>query len=298
MPEYYTKYPTRVLNFGMNQYTYVCVRRTPPISKCLGQLQYSCTECYDNVGEILHDGVRGTLEYLGDHGNVEMNVMVDLPARTGSGSSSSFVVAMTAGMRQLRGESWNYQSICRDAIKIEREVLGEAGGVQDQIAAAYPGFNIINLSDRGIERVAYDDDFLQLIVDRCVLFYLGRERKSFKIAAEYSKAEALENQHRIREIAEDGYEAIMRGDYELLRHAIDESWEQKKRISPLISTPEVDSYVGQIRDLGGATKLMGSGGAGFIMTLLPESADKVEFIQAVKLHAVDVGLDREGVVIL
>jgi D-glycero-alpha-D-manno-heptose-7-phosphate kinase len=205
---------------------------------------------------------------------------------------------MMAGMRSLREETWSYKTICRDAIKIEREVLGESGGVQDQVAASYPGFNIINLSDRGMECVTYNDDFLDLIVDRCVLFYLGRERKSFKIAQEYNKAEALDNQHRIREIAEDGYDAIMRGDYELLRDAVDESWNEKRRISPLISTPEVDSYVGQIRDLGGATKLMGSGGAGFIMTLLPESADKVEFTQSIKLHAVDVGLDTEGVTIL
>jgi D-glycero-alpha-D-manno-heptose-7-phosphate kinase len=103
-------------------------------------------------GAIEHPSVRACLEFLGVDEGVEIHHVADLPARTGLGTSSAFTVGLLLALYALKEQMRNKQALALDAIHVEQEVIREAVGSQDQISAAFGGFNRINfLSDGGFE---------------------------------------------------------------------------------------------------------------------------------------------------
>ncbi len=81
---------------------------------------------------------------LGIREGVEIHHVADLPARTGLGTSSAFTVGLLLGLYALQDKMRDKQALAADAIKVEQEFLQEAVGAQDQVVAAYGGFNRIN----------------------------------------------------------------------------------------------------------------------------------------------------------
>ena len=103
----------------------------------------------ENVNQnsaIEHPSVRACLKYLGVEEGVEIHHVADLPARTGLGTSSAFTVGLLLGLYALRDQMRNKHALASDAIHVEQEVIREAVGSQDQISAAYGGFNRINFN--------------------------------------------------------------------------------------------------------------------------------------------------------
>ena len=70
----------------------------------------------------------------------EWRQMTDLPARSGLGTSSSFAAAMLLAFYAIKGKYIDKKRLAEEAIYLERELCGESGGVQDQMAASYGGF--------------------------------------------------------------------------------------------------------------------------------------------------------------
>src|SRR5208282_6442530 len=92
---------------------------------------------------IEHPSVRGCLQFLGVSDGVEIHHVADLPARTGLGTSSAFTVGLLLGLYGLKDQMRDKHSLATDAIHVEQDLIGEAVGSQDQVTAAYGGFNRI-----------------------------------------------------------------------------------------------------------------------------------------------------------
>ena len=73
----------------------------------------------------------------------------DLPARSGLGTSSSFAVGMLNAFYALKGKYADKKKLADESIHLERVLCNEAGGWQDQIAAAFGGMNRINFNKDG-----------------------------------------------------------------------------------------------------------------------------------------------------
>src|SRR5205814_1266270 len=73
----------------------------------------------------------------------------DLPARSGLGSSSAFTVGLLHAIYALRGMISSKRELACEAIHIERDILKENVGVQDQIATAFGGLNKISIRQDG-----------------------------------------------------------------------------------------------------------------------------------------------------
>lgn len=201
--------------------------------------------------------------------------MADLPARTGLGSSSTLAVALLHGLIAYKGIYIKTSDLAKEAIRIEREVLKEEGGYQDQIAAAYGGTSLIEFFKDGsycVNPLPLTSKRLQEINESILLVYTRKQRNSFEILKEnrdqrISKSDLVS---KLARYAQTGAEILCSDkNLEEFGHLLDKGWELKKHISQA-SLPEIDSIYEEAKSSGAwGGKLMGAGKGGFLMLLAP-----------------------------
>jgi D-glycero-alpha-D-manno-heptose-7-phosphate kinase len=223
--------------------------------------------------------------------------MSDLPAQTGIGSSSSFIVGLLNAYYALKGERADAVNLARMAIAIERNILKEAGGCQDQIWAAYGGLNSIHINESGyfdVRPLPVGEDFIADFLDRSILIYTGDSRMSYELA----QSHCGKKKDDIAELAHKGLKAFYLQDINTIGLLLLDAWKAKKKISPMISSPEVDSLYNNLLEdgmIGG--KLLGAGGSGFIYGIVRENC-KTKFRDKYPDRFVDIGISKEGSMIL
>jgi D-glycero-alpha-D-manno-heptose-7-phosphate kinase len=142
LPFYYEKRDYgAVVSAAINKY--ICVTVNRKLDNDI-RISYSKTEMVESVESIEHPAVREALRLFDIDKGIEIVSISDIPSRgTGLGSSSTFVVALLHALHSFRGEFVNQDELAREAVKIEREILKEPGGKQDQYLAAYGGVNLV-----------------------------------------------------------------------------------------------------------------------------------------------------------
>ena len=104
---------------------------------------YSKIENVKNYNQIKHNAVKQILKYYNVNEGLEIHYDGDLPARSGMGSSSCFVVGLLHALMKLKNKKINSNILKNKSIFLERNLMNENVGLQDQIAASYGGFNSI-----------------------------------------------------------------------------------------------------------------------------------------------------------
>ena len=294
---YYQNFSTELIGFCIDKYCYLSVRKTPSILDYNTKVSYSITETVDKNKDIKHDGVRGVLEFLKmNNTGLEISHNSDLPAQTGTGSSSSFVVGLLNAIYALNKKSVSKKQLADEAILIERQLLNEAGGIQDQIWAAYGGFNSISMNNDGykVRPMPLSEDFLQMFLDHSVLIYTGRSRKSFQIAKSHDTTDSIEHKHEIKKLSKDAYKAFQNEDLFTIGYFLNRSWIEKKKISNMINSPHVDEIYEDLYNNGMKGKLLGSGGSGFIFGIFENIDDKNKMVEKYKKLNVNFNFDFDG----
>ena len=268
-----------MLTSTINRYVYASIRNLPPFFQHKTRVVWSKVELVSNNLDLENPAVRGMLEYFNKHDvGYEIHHQGDLPARSGMGSSSAFIVgllnahAALTGLRSSRAVSHEFaESLAKTAIRIEREFVGDTVGIQDQYASALGGVRLLEIDQAGevYPRGCFIDKCDKLN-DNLVLFFMGTTRH----ASEIAKAQVAEiGEHRdameqLREQAHHGYRILTggapMGDCPLL---LKEAWQIKRRLSPVISSSRIDRMVdGLLANGADAAKIIGAGGGGFVLT--------------------------------
>lgn len=296
---FYRDWGSLIIGFTIDKYCYVATRYTPKIMDYFTRINYSITETVDNNHDVLHNGVRGVLDYLKIDKGVEISCFLDLPARSGIGSSSAFVVACLIAMYYHRdGKIPSKKQIAKDAIYVERTVLQESGGEQDQIAISYGGVNSIDIKPNGdffVRPLPLSPEFLQYFKDHLVLFYLS-QRQSFKIAAsvDFCDENAIIHKKEILRLSKEAYRRFENEDLRSIGSLLDESWQHKKSVSNLTSNTEIDIYYQKAKDLGSwGGKICGAGGGGTILFLVPPEK-RQSLIDQIGLPNIDFNFSFNG----
>lgn len=293
---YYSNNGSLLIGFTIDKYCYITVRKTPKILGYKTRVAYSKVEVVNNNSKVEHNGVRGVLDYLNIKYGVDISHISDIPSQTGTGSSSSFIVGLLNSFYALKGKHPTPKQLADEAIYIERNLLNESGGIQDQIWAAYGGFNSININKTGsfeVKPLPVSEEFIEKFLSRCVLIYMGKTRKSYSIA----RANDNNNKHKenIQKIANLGYNSFLDQNIDSVADLLDRSWKEKKLISNLISNNEIDARYKELKNngvIGG--KLLGSGGSGFMFGILHESVDKSDFKKKYRSNFLDFDLSLKG----
>ena len=141
LPGFYREHGGAVLSTAINKYVYVNINKKFDDGV---RVAYSRTEEVSNVAEIEHELFKATFQQMGLTGGVEVATIADIPSRgTGLGSSSSFTVGLINAVAAFQGRYVSAEEMARESSRIEIEVCGAPIGKQDQYAAAYGGFNLI-----------------------------------------------------------------------------------------------------------------------------------------------------------
>lgn len=263
--EFYSQHGSLLVGTTINKYFYTSFRFRPPILDRHSIISYSKLETVSNNLSIEHPVVREALRKYHIHSGVDIHLIADISSRTGLGGSSAFCVSLLYLLEQLTNDKVDKKYIGRLAIYFERELLRESGGIQDQIWATYGGFNSIEIEKDGgfyVKPMPLSHDFKEYLNQSMVLVFTEENKRTNDVAISHEHKDKIN----IKQLAHEGYRALV-GEYsEDVGRLLLESWEEKKKISPLISTPKIDEIAQAMMDLGCyGVKLLGSGGGGFLL---------------------------------
>lgn len=250
---------------------------------------------------------RSVLEDATHSGGAEVVLHCDAPPGSGLGSSSSLIVAMCAALCEAAGEAPTPYELAERAWRIERVDLGIPGGMQDQYAAAFGGFNFIEFGVDGVlvnplrlpaDVLAELHGSLLLVptptVVRRSMGILTRqvaayERKDEQVLAALDLLKAHASSMKAR---------LLRGDLESVAALLHEGWVTKRRLAQGITTPEIDELYERARELGASGgKLLGAGGGGFLLLMAPFAArgDLARGLRASGVEPANFSFTRDGV---
>ena len=270
-PEYFKSYGGAVLSTTFDKYCYVSVRHLPRFFEYRNELIYSKTERVSHTSEIVHPAIRNAMQMMDMH-ELRLTYDADLPARSGLGTSSSFAVGMLNAFHALKGHYAGKRQLADEAIYLERELCAEAGGIQDQIAAAFGGMNRIDFDGDGyrVRPVIIAPERKRELNENLVMFFTGFSRFSADIQNNTVKA-MDQKQAELQEMKSlvDEAEAILtdrHADLDEFGRMLDHTWKLKRGISNGISTDTIDGMYERARRAGAlGGKLLGAGGGGFLL---------------------------------
>lgn len=276
-PVWYREHGGAVLATTIDKRCYITCRRLPPFFEFHSRVSYSRVENVRKNSEIGHPSVRGCLEYLGMEEGVEVHHVADLPARAGLGTSSAFTVGMLLGLYALREQTRDKGTLAKEAIHIEQDLLKESVGSQDQVCAAYGGFNRINFQTDGsieVNRVLAPKSRLAELEGHLALYFTGFARTASEIAQEQLRV-TLQREAELTKMLQlvDEAEKIVTSsscpldEFGKLLH---ENWKIKRTLTQKITNARIDEiYEAGLNAgaLGG--KLLGAGAGGFMLFYVP-----------------------------
>lgn len=288
-PEYFADKPGAVLGMAIDQHVYVSALNRPAFLKHQFQISYSKMERVTDIEEIEHPAIRAALLATDFTDPIDLNTLATLPSQTGLGSSATFMVGLLNLLYSIKGKARTKYELALEAIRIEREVLGHVCGVQDQLHAAFGGWNCFEFH-RGVIRqkpVLARQDTLERLTDSMFLVFTGQTRSA--PAAIASQLEATVS-GQIQDELEQAYAMVQKGlaiveeggedAVEAFGRLLHEGWMLKRRFSGAVTNPNIDGlYATGLQAGAYGGKLCGAGSGGFLLFVTPPER-RAEFLAA------------------
>ena len=301
-PAWYQENGGSVIGMAINRYCYISIRELPPFFEHKHRIVYSRIENVRDIAEIEHPAVRAVLQETDVRIGLELHHDGDLPARSGLGSSSSFTVGLLNAIHALKGQMVTKRFLAEEAIRIEQKVIVENVGSQDQVWAAYGGFNRIDFKQDDTFTVApviMPQGRKQDLMSHLMLFFTGFSRYASEIAkhkiANLKKKAA--HLHGIRAMVDEaqGILASPQADLALLGRLMHDGWRLKRELADTISTQAIDDIYQAGCDAGAlGGKILGAGGGGFILFFVDPARQQAVRERLANLIEVSFSIDHAG----
>lgn len=303
-PGFFQTHGGCTLSTTVNQYAYIL---THPVSECFGyklKASYAQTETVETLEQIQHPLIRETLRHLGLHTGVEVDHVADLPGRTGLGASSSFTLGLLNALHTMRGETPSRDQLAREAIHIERTLVGDPGGWQDQYAAAFGGLNRIDYTADGVRVTPLQlaAGRMEALESHLIVFYLGMVRSSNPILKEQEKRTGNNTAAllRLKDMTAQAQQILQSAaDLRDFGALLDDAWRLKQTLAPDISNNTIDAAYETARQAGAlGGKILGAGGGGFLLVFAEPRFHPQIIARLDQLHRVPLRFETGGARIL
>ena len=306
-PEWYLENGGVVISTTINKYIYISCRSLPPYFKHNHRISYSKIEQVKKISDIRHAVVKKALNKFKKKINkqgLEIHYDGDFPSRSGVGSSSSFAVGLLNVLNNFFNKKINKRELANESLYLERITLKETVGSQDQIAAAFGGFNEIKFLRNGKYQVTpliTNKKELKILQERFVLVFTGVRKKNGTantVAKAYiNKLNNIKKKYILEIIghAKKAKKLLHNKDYDAFGRLLDETWKMKKSLSGNMSNAKID----QMYDLGlrnGALggKLLGAGSAGYLLFYIPTKKKKNFLKKFEKFITISLKFENKG----
>ena len=286
-----------VFNSTINKYAYCTLVPRNDNMMFVKSRYYGRYKAKLNHGPLKFDGNMDLAKAVANHFEIEegfnIDIHSDVPAGSGLGGSSTMIVAIIAAVAEWQGKKLSKQKIAEVAYHLEREDIGLKGGKQDQYAAAYGGFNLLDVGETvKVNPVKIDSDIINELQCRSVMCFTGMSRESAKVIdsqiKSYNTGQNIDALDQSKRLAKEISETLVKGDIDDAGALLHESWEYKKKFSTSISNKHIDSLYNAAISKGAiGGKISGAGGGGF-MYFICKYDRKVDVLQELKKRGAEV----------
>jgi D-glycero-alpha-D-manno-heptose-7-phosphate kinase len=300
-PEWYLRNGGEVISSTINKYLYISCRELSDFFSHKYRIIYSKMEEVRKIQQIKHRVVRLILLKNKIKKNLEIHYNGDLPARSGMGSSSSFIVGLLNAINSFQNHNISKTKLAYDSIFLEQKILKECVGSQDQVACSFGGFNSIKFRKNNtflVNELDKNSIFKKNLNKNLVLLYSGRQRTAEKVAKRFIKKINSAKKQEINDIlglVKVAKELINNNDYYSFGQLLDESWRIKKKLDKDITNSFLDDIYNQAKFNGAVGgKILGAGAGGFFLFYVPENNRKYFIKKMSFLTHVPFAFESEG----
>jgi D-glycero-alpha-D-manno-heptose-7-phosphate kinase len=299
LPQYHKDKPGKVVGMAINKYCYILFRNGNNIMDYNFRIAYSKIELTKKVDQIEHRSVKYSAKFFKHTKSFDILHNGDLPAKSGLGSSSSFTVGMINIFRKINKLKITKKILAKNALKIEQDLSKEYVGCQDQVFAAYGGFNIINFKKNNYTVKKIDNQNTKKIINSMFLVFTGLTRLASKIEKNKIKniKKKSSNLEKIYQRAVLGENMLKSSTFKVKEFGrlMDESWQEKKKLSKNVSNKTIDRIYNIAKKEGAyGGKLLGAGGGGFICFLANKKNHNKIFNKLKSYKIIKPGICEEG----
>ena len=270
-PEYYKKSPGLVIGGTIDKYCYVSARFLPNVFKYKHRIVWSKNEVVKNNNQIVHPTVKAVFNHLKINQGLEIHYQGDLQKNSGLGTSSAFCVGLINSLKRLQNKGISKEILAKTAMNVEHNIMKEKCGSQDQIWAAYGGFNAIKFKGKSfkVSKLGINKSKLSNLSKNLFLIYTGINK--FSHIVEKDKISKLNKNlnylDKIYYLAKSfKYEIQNNKSNDFIGTILDEYWSIKKSLSNKVSNNKInDIYNEALKSGASGGKIIGSGGGGFLL---------------------------------
>lgn len=276
-PEYFLQHGGAVLATAIDKFSYITA--SPFLSRLFDysiRLSYRKVELVKNLDEIEHCVYRECLKFCGLDKDIELHNVADLPAFTGLGSSSAFTVSLLHALHSFKGEFIKPLELAYEAIYVERNLVKDKVGCQDQVLAAVGGFNLVEFraeDDIIINRVPISQQRLQEFEQHIFIVFTGIRRKAADVVEQqlHKVGDNTATLKEMRYMVDEGWDILTSNrplsEFGALLHR---AWLAKRSLDGVISNTEIDKIYQMGIEAGAwGGKLLGAGAGGFMLFFAP-----------------------------
>jgi D-glycero-alpha-D-manno-heptose-7-phosphate kinase len=301
-PEYFTHHGGAVLGTAVDKCTYLAATRFySQLFDYSIRLAYRQVECVASLEKIEHAPLRECLRWVGISKDIEVDCVAELPSSVGLGTSSSFVVGVLNALYAFQGRVVHPLDLAYQAIDIEREILRETVGCQDQTFAAMGGFNLIEFRttrDIVVHRVPLSAERKAEFEQHLLVVYTGIRRRASQVAAKQVDkiAANLPQLHQMRRLVDQAY-SLLAGGHSLAKFGrlLHEGWLLKNSLDSSISNEAINAIYRRGLEAGAlGGKLLGAGGGGFVLFFVAPEKRQAVLSALGPLQSIPMGVNAPG----
>jgi len=301
LPDFYREHGGAVLSTAIDKYIYVNLNKKFDNGI---RVAYSVTEEVESVDDIRHGLVRESMKFLDIDGGLEITTIADIPSRgTGLGSSSSLTVGLLHILNAYLGRHVSSEQLGRESCHIEIDVCGEPIGKQDQYAAAFGGFNLIEFRPDDsvvVSPVICQPETLRTLEQNVLVMYTGITREASPLLRQQSTemvsdARKRDGMLRMVELAYTLRDELHNNNTAAVGEILHENWMLKKDMAAGISNPAIDDWYAKAQAAGATGgKILGAGAGGFLMLYAPRERHEDIIAALPDMRHVPMGFEPLG----
>ena len=300
-----------VLNATINRYAYGMLRPRDDRQIRIESVDFGLYVDCDAEQPLIFDGkldlVKAAIGKVGNGNGKGFDLFLHsgAPPGSGLGSSSTLVVTIVGLLKEFHRLPLTDYEIADLAYVIERVEARIGGGLQDQYAATFGGFNFTEfLGDRVIVNpLRIKADVINELEHNMLLCYTGGTRRSDQIIEDQTARFEQKDENTLaglrlqKEFAVEMKNALLRGKPNTFGELLHNAWEAKKKMSPKISNPFIEELYEEARKhgaLGG--KVTGAGGGGYMLLycLFDSKHRVVDALTKMGATATDFAFEPDG----
>ena len=293
MPSFFEEHGGTVISTTIDKYCRITAKKRGD-SQLIIDSDMVNGETILDTGKLEYDGgpfdlIKSVYNLVNPGCGLDLFLKNDISPERGLGSSASFAVLLTKILGKLKGSEFGDEELAEIAYRAETKELGIKGGKQDQYAAVFGGFNWIEF-ENGDKKIMHPlrikEDTLNKLQNHLTLCYTGGQhaskfqQKLFENKYKKDKVNMIEILNKIKEGAKITKEYLLSPtpNFQGIGEVLHQSWLAKKESSANVTNKKIDDiYEIGLENGSYGGKLLGSGGAGYILFFHPpEKRNKLE----------------------